>query len=43
MAFSAPTANYLTQLVIQLEALGIEDPYVRALNRQIDAHAGSDA
>ena len=35
--------EYLTQLATQLEALGIEDPYVRELYRQIDARVGSDA
>ncbi len=29
--------EYLVQLALQLEALGIEDPYVRELHRQIDA------
>jgi cation transport protein ChaC len=33
--------EYLVQLAIQLDALGIEDPYVRELYRQIDAHAAS--
>ena len=35
--------EYLAQLATQLEALGIEDPYVGELHRQIDARVGSDA
>ena len=35
--------EYLVQLAMQLDALGIEDPYVGELYRHIDALAVSDA